>query len=395
MKKYLIVNTGSVSSKYSLYTEEKEIFFGHFEIEAGKAIVTYFNGGRNLPEEPKPVFISDEIFNNSLEAFIREAIKENIISNKEDITSIGIRTVAPGTYFQSDRIVSDEFIAKITDMKEEAPLHIAITLKEIEGLKKILPQTPIVGISDSAFHKDEPETSRLYAIPQKIAKDLDIYHFGYHGISVGSIVKKLEAMVGRSGKTVICHIGGGSSVTAIQDGKSFDTSMGYSPLQGLMSSTRAGDIDPVAAIHMAEILGKTPTEFESYLNKESGLLGISQVSSDVRDLIAAEKEGNTDAALALNKFVIAIKKYIGAYAAEMDGIDTLVFSGTIGERSFIMRERICKELDFLGIILDEAVNNNSVAVDAEISIAGAKVKVLVVCTNEMQSMADQLKKFII
>lgn len=391
MKKYLIVNTGSVSAKYAIYSEKLELFFGHFEIEAGKAIVTFYNNGEK--NKSKTIAINDEIFKNSLDFFIKEAIGNGIIANKEDIFSIGVRIVSPGTYFQSDRIVDDSFISKISEKKEETPRHIPSTLREIGEIKKIFEKTQIVGISDSAFHKDVPDFVKYYAIPKKVAGDLDIYHFGYHGISIGSIISKLSVTKKLSERIIICHLGGGLSVVAVKNGKSFDTSMGYTPLEGLVMSTRVGDIDPVAVMHLGQKLGKDSTELESYFNNECGLLGLSGKSSDVRDLIEFEKNGDKDAKLALQKFVISIKKYIGSYVAEMGGVDTIIFSGTIGERSYIMRERICNGLEFLGVKLNKKVNNQSVGIDKKISSLFSKVEVLVVCTNEMKDMAERLVKF--
>ena len=392
MKKYLIVNTGSVSAKYAIYDEKSELFFGHFEIEAGKAIVTFYvDGNKNKPVTLK---ISDEIFNNSLDYFIKEAIKNNIIYKKEDISSISIRVVSPGTCFQSDRIVGDIFMSQITEEKEEAPRHVPATLKEIHDIKKIFSNTSIIGISDSAYHKDVPDFVKNYAISQKIAKDLDIYHFGYHGISVKSIVNKLKKNGQLSSKVIICHLGGGSSVIAIKDGKSFDTSMGYTPLEGLVMSTRVGDIDPVAVMYLGQKLGKDSTELEAYFNNECGILGLSGgKSSDIRDLLKLEENGDKDAKLALEKFVMSIKKYIGAYIAEMGGVDTLVFSGTIGERSYIMRDRICKNLEYFGIILNKKLNNKTVSDDKKISSFFSPVKVLVVCTDEMNQIAKETLKF--
>jgi len=391
MKKYLIVNTGSVSAKYAIYDEKSELFFGHFEIEVGKAIATFYSDGNK--NKSTTTNISDEIFNNSLDYFIQEAIKEKIIENKDDIFSISIRIVSPGTYFQSNRIVDEGFIAKITEEKEEAPRHVPTTLKEINEIKKIFPNTEIVGISDSAFHKNIPDFAKNYAIPKNIAKDLDIYHFGYHGISVKSIVNKLKNKGQLSEKTIVCHLGGGLSVVALKNGKSFDTSMGYTPLQGPVMSTRVGDIDPVAVMYLGQKLGKDSTELEAYFNDECGLLGLSGgKSSDVRDLLVLEAKADKDAELALQKFVMSIKKYIGAYVAEMGGVDTLIFSGTIGERSYIMRDRICNGLEYLGIKLNKNKNNKTISVDKKISSFFSQVKVLVVCTEEMNQMAkDTLK----
>ncbi len=391
MKKYLIVNTGSVSAKYSIYNEKEELFFGHFEIEANKPIVSFFDTGRKGKDATQN--ITTEIFNDSLEYFIKKATDMKIIASKDDISSIGIRVVAPGTYFQSDRIVDQSFISKITDEKEEAPRHVPGTLKEITEIRKIFSNTPIVGISDSAFHKDVPDFIKYYAIPKKVSENLDIFHFGYHGISAGSIVNKLSAKGNLPEKLIICHLGGGLSVIAVKNGKSFDTSMGYTPLQGLIMSTRVGDIDPVAVMYLGQKLNKNTTELEAYFNNECGLLGLSGKSSDVRDLLELEKNGDKDAKLAMQKFILSIKKYIGSYAAEMGGLDTLVFSGTIGERSFVIRERICKGLEPLGIKINKKVNNNTVGIDKKINSAFSPVKVFVVCTDEMSDMAERVRKF--
>lgn len=390
MDRYLIVNTGSVSAKYSIYSKDEELFYGHFEIEAGEPIVTFCIRETRCNNTSH---IAEEIFKNSLDNFIKEAIKNNIIESKDSITSIGVRIVAPGTYFQTDRIIDDSFISNISEEKEEAPRHVPTTLKEIGEIRKIFPKTKIVGISDSAYHKDIPDFVKYYAIPKKVSEDLDIFHFGYHGISLGSIVSKLTKQNLLSKKIVVCHLGGGLSVMAVKDGKSFDTSMGYTPLQGLVMSTRVGDIDPVAVMYLGQKLNKDTTELEAYFNNDCGLLGMSGKSSDIRDLIELEKTGDKDAKFALEKWVAAIKKYIGSYAALMGGIDTLVFSGTIGERSFIMRERICDGLECLGIKINKNLNNKTIAVDKKINTMFSKVKVLVVCTDEMTDMAERLKKF--
>ena len=392
MKKYLIVNTGSVSAKYSVYDEKTELFFGHFEIEAGKTIVTFYSNGKK--DKSVTTNISEEIFRNSLNFFIDQAIKNSIIASIDDIFSISVRVVAPGTYFQSDRLVDADFMSKITEQKEEAPRHVPDTLREVEEIKKIFIKTPIVGISDSAFHTDVPDFIKYYAIPKKVAKDFDVYHFGYHGISTESIVNKLKEKNLLSKKMIICHLGGGSSIVAVKEGKSFDTSMGYTPLQGIVMSTRVGDIDPVAVMYLGQKLGKDSTALEAYFNDECGLLGLSGKSSDVRDLIELEKAGDEDAKLALEKLVMSITRYIGSYIAEMGGLDTLVFSGTIGERSFIMRERICKGLEFLGVEINKRRNNKTVGTDRKISTIFSPIKVLVICTDEMNQMAQKTRKIL-
>jgi acetate kinase len=388
MQKNLIVNTGSVSAKYSLYEGEQEVFFGHFEIEKNQPIVTYFKGGRTVPGETKN--ITQEIFQNSLSVFIDEVIAQGIIKDKLDIARVAVRIVAPGTGFQSDAVIDDEFIARLTEQKEEAPLHVPVALKEIENIQAFLPEVKIIGISDSAYYHEVPEVARRYAISKDLAEKYDVYHFGYHGISAESVAEKVKQQYGDISKIVICHLGGGSSVIAVKDGKPIDTSMGYSPLQGLMSSTRSGDIDPIAVLYLKDKLGLDAEATEKFFNTQGGLIGISKVSSDVRDLIDAEVVGNEDAGFALTKFVNSIQKYIGAFTAELGGIDTLVFSGTIGERSFIMRKRILHGLGFLGLSLDTVKNDASVAIDAEIQTVDSKARILIVKTDEMAEMAKRV-----
>ena len=223
-----------------------------------------------------------------------------------------------------------------------------------------------------------------------MAAELDLYHFGYHGISVGSIVKKIATRGLLPSKIVVCHLGGGSSITAVREGKSFDTSMGYTPLEGLVTSTRSGNIDPVAVMLVREKLGKNLSETQAYFNKECGMLGLSGKSSDVRELLELERAGDVDARLALDKFVMSIKHYIGAYTAEMGGIDMLVFSGTIGERSSSIRQQVCVGLECLGIKLDLGINESSKGIDAQLNTSDSPVKIVAVCTDEMSAMAEHL-----
>ncbi len=382
---------GSVSAKYSIYSELTELFFIHFEIEKGGALANIYASGRK--GSAKTENVSLEIFHNSLEYFLEKAVENKMIESKEDISSVGIRTVAPGIYFQEDRIIDSFFMDNILEKELEAPLHIYITLEEIKELRKLFPKTPIVGISDSAFHKNVPDFAKYYAIPKDMAVEYEIYHYGYHGISTGSIINKISKSGRIPSKTIICHLGGGSSVIAVKDGKSFNTSMGYSPLEGVVMATRSGDIDPIAVIHLGRKLKKSENELETYFNKQCGLLGLSGISSDVRDLLSAESKGDKGAELALLKLVMSIKKYIGAFSAEMGGIDMLVFSGTIGERSFVIRERILNGLEYLGIKFDKDMNNKTDGIDAKISSSDSKVEVQVVLTDEMEDMAERLRKF--
>ncbi len=385
MNKYLIINIGSVSKKYALFTGEKELCRVHFEKSINGFSVGIFVSGK---KEVPPITQID--YENSLEYLFKMFVSKNFLTDKKDIHAIGMRIVASGTYFQETRIINDEFIKKLKDGREEAPLHIEPILKAIEEIKITFSQNIMVGVSDSAFHKNMPRHAQLYGIPQKFAKELDLKRFGYHSISLESILFKIKNILGTvPRKVIICHLGGGGSITAIKDGKSVETSMGFSPLEGLMTTTRSGNLDPVAVMYLYEKMGKTTTELETYLNKECGLLGISGTSSDIRDLIISEKKGDENAKLALDMFVHHIKKHIGAYSAIMDGLDLLVFSGTVGERSFVIRERICADMDFLGIKLNSSKNNHTDSKDAFISSWSSGASVAVICTDEVSEILRQ------
>jgi acetate kinase len=258
----------------------------------------------------------------------------------------------------------------------------------IKDLKKILKKVPIVGVSDSDFHKTIPVHAKYYGLPFEDTKKYQIERYGYHGTSVESILNKLgKEPAGVPSKLIICHIGSGVSVTAIKDGKSVENSMGYTPLEGVMMATRAGDIDPGTVALISENLGLKGKKLKEYLNKKCGLLGVSGKSEDVRDLIKLEKGGDTQAKLALDMYAYRLQKYIGAYYTVLGGLDAIIFTATVGERSFIMRERICQGLEVLGLKINKEKNNQSEGVDADISAVDSQVKVLVRKTDEMEQIA--------
>lgn len=376
MKKIFITNVGSESRKYALYQNGELVFSAHFE--KGK--------------------ISLQEFENSTEYVVNELISQKLIGEKNEIFAIGFRVVAPGSYFLQNKIIDDEYLKKLETAKEQAPLHINPMLSELKALEQILPGIPIVGVSDSAFHGSLPARARFYGIPKKTAEELDIFRFGYHGISFESIIGKLKnifsdlsAQAGNlPERIIICHLGGGSSIAAIKGGKSIDTSMGFTPLEGVVMANRAGDIDAGAVIYLSKKFGYGPDEMENYLNTQCGLLGLSGKSNDVRELLEMEKGGDENAKLALEVMVYKIKKYIGAYFAALNGADVLIFSATIGERSAIMRARICAELENLGIVLDNEKNNETISVDGFINKDESPVKIAVITTDEMGQMAKEV-----
>ena len=386
--KTLIINTGSASKKYALYEDGKRIYHAHFEMEEGGYVVTETFLGAEGKEEKVKTPVSGRVFERAQVRLLDSLMEKKIIKNRDDISNIGIRIVAPGEYFLENKVIDKAYLKMAKQALEKVPLHLGPALEEIKMAGKVFGDKKIIGVSDSAFHKNLPAKAKFYAIPITDSRELGLQKFGYHGISLQSVISQTEKRLGQlPGKTVICHLGGGASVTALKDGQSVETSMGFTPLDGLVMATRVGEIDPGAVIYLADKLRLNTRKLEEYFNEKCGLFGLSGKSSDVRDLLKFESEGDRDSALALEIYANRLKKYIGAAAAVLGGLDLLIFAGTVGERSFVMRGRICDGLGFLGINLDLEVNNKSEGVEAEISSASAKVKVLVMKTDEMEEMA--------
>jgi len=390
MSKYFIVNVGSESRKYALYQGGERLFSAYFEKEDGKLVIELVGADSEKKE------ISSREFESFAEYVVNEFLSRKIIGNKNEISAVGFRVVAPGSYFSIHKIIDGEYLKKLEIAKEQAPLHINPMLAEIKALGQILPSVPVVGVSDSAFHGSMPARARHYGIPKNTAEELNLFRFGYHGISFESVVGKIKNMNGGNlpEKIIICHLGGGSSIAAVKDGQSIDTSMGFTPLEGIVMANRVGDIDAGAVTYLSKKLGYDADKMEDYLNTQCGLLGLSEKSNDVRELLEMEKNGDKNAELALEVMVYKIKKYIGAYFAALNGADALIFSGTIGERSAIMRSRICAELENLGIILDSEKNNQTISADGFINKEESPVKIAVITTDEMSQIAAEVAKLI-
>ena len=382
--KKFIIDIGSASKKYALFSGGEEVFHAHFEKENGGFEVAFNRGAAEPITEPD--------FGNATGFAIQKIIGMGLVADKNEISKIGIRIVAAGSYFVSNRVIDADYIAKLNEAKENSPIHLAPMIAEIENIAGVLPGIPVVGVSDSGFHATLPDYAKNYSLPAEDASKHDIYRFGYHGLSFQSVLRKIGKSSGSlPPRVVVCHLGSGVSVAAIKDGKSIDTSMGFTPLEGLIMSTRIGNIDAGAVIHLAKESGMDLEALEGYFNGKCGLLGLSGKSDDIRQLIELEKSGDARAKLALNSFTYNVKKYIGAYAAALGGLDLLVFTATVGERSFIMRSRICSGLEGLGIVLDQNKNNATVSVDGVISSDDSKVKITVVSTNEMTEIAEQME----
>ncbi|MFZ2152326.1 MAG: acetate kinase [Minisyncoccia bacterium] len=305
--KTLTVNIGSRSKKYALYSDGVEMW--------------------SVVIETKDNLISKDILHEAPDVIV-------------------FRVVAPGIYFRHHRIIDDVFLENLESAKPKAPLHIQPTLEEIKYFKNNFPHTKLVAISDSAFHAQLPDYARLYALPTSDAQAFEIERFGYHGISLSSIMETLKTKGKLPEKMIVCHLGGGSSVTAIKNGVSIDTSMGFSPLSGLPMATRVGDIDAGAIVYLSTVKGLQGDDLEEYLMSTCGFLGLAG-TDDMKRLITEEKT-NPQAALAIQMFVYQIQKYIGAYAVALGGLDLLVFSGGIGEPSEPIRSKIIAGLGDLG-----------------------------------------------
>ncbi len=387
--RYLIINPGSASKKYALYAGEKKLCALYLEEEGGSftALLKTTDAAAQ-----KKIAISEKDYRAGLSyALARMKTAARGEGREAHIAGAGIRVVAPGAYFLSHAIIDDGYLAQLKKAREKAPLHTAAILAELSQLHAVMPAIPVAGISDSAFHAGMPAYARRYALPEETAEKYDLYRFGYHGISLQSALKRIEEITKTPPppRIIACHLGSGASVTALRRGKSIDTSMGFTPLEGLVMGTRIGNIDAGAVLYLLEKSKTNPAKLLSFFNDRCGLLGLSGGAADMRELILGETRGEQKAEQALAHFAYHVKKYIGAYAAILGGIDLLVFTGAIGERSFIMRERICDGLAHLGIALDNKKNNSATGADAFIERNGATAKIAVIAADELRVIAHE------
>ncbi|MBP6880305.1 acetate/propionate family kinase [Candidatus Saccharibacteria bacterium] len=376
----LSINPGSSSREFSIYRGNSLVFSAYFEREEDSFVISYL---------PKKVTekVSSRSFDQSLGYFLQKLSEATRIKPSQ-IDTVGIRLVAPGKEFQKTRRVNEQFLEDLEKAASRAPLHVPTEITQIEQTMGLLPDAKIVAVSDSTFHRTMPTVARRYAIPyQDISSGFN--RFGYHGISIQSVVRTLKDEKKLDYKNIIvCHLGSGSSITAIKSWKSVETSMGFSPLEGLVMATRSGNIDIEAALEIKRARQLDDSQLVEFLNKQSGLLGVSGVSSDIRELLKVEAS-NKNAQLALQMMVYRIRFYLGAYFAILGGIDALVFTATVGERSAPIRQRVCENLTHLGIEIDQKVNLKTDTKFKKISTTTSSVDILVVPTDEPKEMAIQ------
>lgn len=382
----LIVNIGSSSKKYALYLGDELILSCHFEHEESSFVVTISYDDKVTQEK-----INKESFNKAIVYFL-DIYKKQF--NKSKISTIGVRVVAPGDYFRKHRIIDEEYIEKLNKSMSMAPIHIKATLDEIKLLKKTFPKSKLIAASDSAFHSSMKEVASSYGVSDSLSETYNIKRFGYHGLSVNSVVNKLEDYLNGylPKRLLVIHLGSGCSITAIKDGETVDTSMGFTPLEGLLMSTRSGSFDPSLVLFLME-RGMTASEMEKIFNKESGLLGVSNSTDDMREIIELYKKGDKKAQKAFDLFIYQIIKYVGAYTAVLGGLDAIVFTGTIGERSFIVRERIAFDLQYLGLTINKTINDKTDGSTDKITEIGAKNSKVLLCvvpTDESRSILEAI-----
>lgn len=314
-----------------------------------------------------------------------------VISSLDEIGAVGHRIVHGGEKFASSTLITDEVIRAITDCNDLAPLHNPANLIGIDSCRKLMPEVPMVAVFDTAFHQTMPEKAYLYGIPYEYYETYKIRKYGFHGTSHSFVSKHTAELLGKQPeqlKTIVCHLGNGASICAVKYGKSVDTSMGLTPLDGLVMGTRSGTIDPAVVEFLAQKEQKTISEVLDILNKKSGVFGVSGVSSDFRDLEQAIREGNERAAIAMEVFCYRVAQYVGSYAAVMNGVDAIAFTAGVGENNSTVRKKVCEYLGYLGVVLDDTKNQIR-GEDTIISASDSKVAVLVVPTNEELAIARE------
>jgi acetate kinase len=395
--KILVLNCGSSSIKYQLYNNTLTDW-----LVMAKGVVEKVGlKGSFLKHEKQSgekVLLEGEILDHQtgIDYILGVLLSQRhgCLASLDEIDAVGHRVVHGGEEFNSSVFITPEVIRKMEECIELAPLHNPPNLKGIYAVQQLLPHVPQVGVFDTAFHQTMPKHAYMYAIPYSLYKKYGIRRYGFHGTSHRFVGKRACEILGRDyNKTRIisCHLGNGASIAAIQNGQSVDTSMGFTPLEGLIMGTRAGDLDlgAVTFIMDKEMIG---TRSASVLfNKHSGLLGITGISSDMREILAASKQGNALAQLGIDMYVYRIRKYIGSYIAAMGGADVLVFTGGIGENSFIVRSMILNDFEFLGIEFDEKANDGIVGEEVVVSKPNSRITAMVVPTNEELVIAEDTK----
>lgn len=394
----LVLNCGSSSVKYKLIDVDRKVTLAEGGVEKiglpGSFIKFKLpDGEKKTVEEPIPDHRKaiNDILNTLTDAHY------GCIKSFKEIDAVGHRVVHGGEKFNKSVKIDDEVIAKIKECYDVAPLHNPVNMAGIEAITELMPGVPQVAVFDTAFHQTMPKEAYMYALPYDLYEKYGIRRYGFHGTSHRYVARRVCDFLGvpyEKQRIITCHIGNGGSITAVKDGKSVDTSMGLTPVEGLMMGTRVGDIDPGALTYIMKKHNLTVDQLQAIINKESGVLGISGKSSDMREIEAAVNAGDERATLALNMYEQRITKYIGAYAAEMGGVDIIVFTGGVGENQTGLRANVCAPLAFMGVELDLELNAKTRGTETVISTPDSKVTVVVVPTDEELMIARDTEAII-
>lgn len=384
----LVLNCGSSSIKYQVIVMTSE---GHELLAKGvveriglaEGVITHKPTGKDKVELSVPVPDHSVGISHIIELLTDG--KCGVIESLAELNAVGHRVAHGGEYFSDSAIVNKDVLQKIESCFELAPLHNPAHMKGILAIERLLPNIAQVCVFDTSFHQSIPEENYMYAIPYKYYENYRVRKYGFHGTSHKFVAQKAADMTGidiNNSKIITCHIGNGASVTAIVNGKSFDTSMGFTPADGLVMGTRCGSIDPGALIYIAQKDDLTMGKLNDLINKDSGVYGITGISSDMRDIENAATKGDHKAQLALAMYASRIKKFVGAYAADMGGVDLIVFTGGVGENDSVTREKVCSGLEFMGLQFDADANRGVRGQDKILTKAGSQVKVTVTTTDE-------------
>ncbi len=389
--KILVLNCGSSSVKYKLIdsADKKVLAEGGVEkIGLPDSFLKFKRPDGTKGEIKVEMPTAKEAVKNVLELLTDP--KEGVIKSFDEIEAVGHRVVHGMEYFNKSVVITPEVVEKVKECYPVAPLHNPANVTGIEAISSILPEVPQVAVFDTAFHQSMPAKAYMYALPYEAYEKYGVRRYGFHGTSHRYVSRRACEFLGvdyDKQRIITCHIGNGASITAIKDGKSVDTSMGLTPTEGLMMGTRVGDVDPGALVYLMEQEGLDAAGVSKLINKQSGVAGVSELSSDMRDIEAAIAAGNEKAKLALEMYEYRILKYIGAYAAVLGGVDIIVFTGGVGENQIATRERICRQLAFMGVTFNAEANKER-GEEVEISGPDSKVHVVVIPTDEEMMIAQ-------
>lgn len=398
--KILVLNCGSSSIKYQLFN----MVDSTREVMAKGGVEKVGLKGSFLKHEKssgEKVLLEGEILDHQtgIDYILGVLISERhgCLKDLNEIDAVGHRVVHGGEMFNSSVFITDEVIKKMEECIELAPLHNPPNLKGIDAISSLLPNVPQVGVFDTAFHQTMPKYAYMYAIPQALYKKYGIRRYGFHGTSHRYVSQRACELLDRdfnTQKIISCHLGNGASVAAIKNGESVDTSMGFTPIEGLMMGTRCGDLDVGAVTFIMDKENIGTRSASTLFNKHSGMLGVTGISSDMREIEDSAAKGDENSRLCIEMYGYRIKKYIGAYAAAMGGVDILVFTGGIGENGDLVRSKACEGLSFLGVKINESKNKGLYGKEMDISSSGSQVRVMVVPTNEELVIAQDTKNIV-